>query len=408
MGGDYYDRDVGTTNNSSANQALTQSSIHSSCNPTRWKDEKLECIAKNPIVFGLDVTGSMGEWTKIIYDKMPMFYGQIMMQKYLDDPCISFCAIGDHSGDQAPLQVTEFGRGNEIDQLISKIYLEGNGQGNQKEGYEMCPYFYTHRAELVGNEIPFLFITGDEGFYDSVPDNVITRLLGVISTEKSIKGEHILQEAMKKYNLFHIKKDYSDSSAEKTIRKQWEHSIGKERVLDLKTPKACIDIILGAIALTSGKRSLDQYIDDLKQRGQDSSRINEVMNALNDYWISLKSNKVHPIINKHKEIDMNEISTKSLEELKTKFGDIFMERIQIQEKLKDQIPSEYICPITKRILIQPVTTSDGMTFEKIAIELYLNLGLAVNPITKEKIDVSLLKNTVLTKMVDSFVAENSS
>lgn len=30
---------------------------------------------KNPIVFALDVTGSMGDWAKVIYDKMPMFYG---------------------------------------------------------------------------------------------------------------------------------------------------------------------------------------------------------------------------------------------------------------------------------------------------------------------------------------------
>ncbi len=40
---------------------------------------------------------------QIIYDKLPMFYGQIMMQKYLADPAVSFCAIGDHKHDKAPL-----------------------------------------------------------------------------------------------------------------------------------------------------------------------------------------------------------------------------------------------------------------------------------------------------------------
>lgn len=67
--------------------------------------------SKHPIVFALDVTGSMGDWAKIIYDKMPMFYGQIMTQKYLTDPSISFCAVGDHQADYAPLQVAEFGQG---------------------------------------------------------------------------------------------------------------------------------------------------------------------------------------------------------------------------------------------------------------------------------------------------------
>ena len=44
-------------------------------NPSRWQEEPMECDALNPIVMAIDVTGSMGNWTKIIYDKMPMFYG---------------------------------------------------------------------------------------------------------------------------------------------------------------------------------------------------------------------------------------------------------------------------------------------------------------------------------------------
>lgn len=44
-------------------------------NPNIYADEKLKSIFENPIVFALDVTGSMGDWSKIIYDKMPMFYG---------------------------------------------------------------------------------------------------------------------------------------------------------------------------------------------------------------------------------------------------------------------------------------------------------------------------------------------
>jgi len=75
----------------------------------------MECDAENPIVVAIDVTGSMGNWTKIIYDKMPMFYGQIMMQGYLKDPALSVCGIGDAKSDRAPLQVAEFGQGIELD-----------------------------------------------------------------------------------------------------------------------------------------------------------------------------------------------------------------------------------------------------------------------------------------------------
>ena len=33
--------------------------------PKRWGTDKLECAHKNPIVFALDVTGSMGDWSKV-------------------------------------------------------------------------------------------------------------------------------------------------------------------------------------------------------------------------------------------------------------------------------------------------------------------------------------------------------
>ena len=405
MGGDYYDRDVGTTNNSNANQVLSQKAIHSSCDPIRWKEEKLECIAKNPIVFALDVTGSMGDWTKIIYDKMPMFYGQLMMQKYLGDPSISFCAVGDHSGDQAPLQVTEFGRGNEIDQLISKIYLEGNGQGNGIEGYEMSAYFYDKRVELVSSELPFLFITGDEGFYETINDEIILRLLGTALEEKSIKGDKIFKSAMEKYNLFHVKKAHSGNGSE---REQWVKAIGKERVLDIKTPKACIDIILGAIALTSGRRTLDEYIKDLVDRGQSKERVEEVTNALKNYWNALSSNKIIPIRTENKQIALDEIIKKASIEIESKFGAIAMERNQIQKRLGSQVPAEFICPLTNKIMIQPYSTSDGEVYEKTSIQLYLNAGYLINPFSKDKIESNLTKNTLLTKMIDQFVAENSS
>jgi len=49
--------------------------MHKSMDPKRWHEEQMVSEVANPIVVAIDVTGSMGDWTKIIYDKMPMFYG---------------------------------------------------------------------------------------------------------------------------------------------------------------------------------------------------------------------------------------------------------------------------------------------------------------------------------------------
>lgn len=74
---------------------------------------------------------------------------------------MSFCAIGDHTCDKAPLQITDFGEGKEIDQLISKVWLEGGGGGGYIESYELAAYFYDKRTIMKGHKIPFFFVTGD-------------------------------------------------------------------------------------------------------------------------------------------------------------------------------------------------------------------------------------------------------
>jgi len=51
----------------------------------------------------------------------------------------------------------------------------------------------------------------------------------------------------------------------------------------MHTPKAVIDVILGVIAITSGSRNLQTYIEDMKTRGQDADRIKEVSDALKLY-----------------------------------------------------------------------------------------------------------------------------
>ena len=48
----------------------------------------------------------------------------------------------------------------------------------------------------------------------------------------------------------------------------------------METAKACVDVILGAIALTSGARTLEGYLKDMENRGQEPERIEEVKNAL--------------------------------------------------------------------------------------------------------------------------------
>jgi hypothetical protein len=75
MGGDYYDRDVISSSNNDFSQSTNEivgvrNSLHPSLNPklyTKDNSSILKCENKHPIVFSLDVTGSMGDWSKVFF-----------------------------------------------------------------------------------------------------------------------------------------------------------------------------------------------------------------------------------------------------------------------------------------------------------------------------------------------------
>jgi hypothetical protein len=53
--------------------ALSQRDFHADCKPIqKGARAKLVSDAQTPVVIALDVSGSMADWPKIFYDKLPM------------------------------------------------------------------------------------------------------------------------------------------------------------------------------------------------------------------------------------------------------------------------------------------------------------------------------------------------
>jgi 8-oxo-dGTP pyrophosphatase MutT (NUDIX family) len=290
MGGSDYDRPTysapvaqsrGSTAFSAAAQtALGQRSLHVDLDP---RVKELECKAgTTPIVVAVDVTGSMGNWTKIIWDKLPMFYGQLKMQGYCVEPSMSFAAVGDALTDSAPLQVGNFAQGLEIDNVVGKVWLEGRGGANDKESYDLAAYYYAEHVKVLDAAAkPFFFITGDEGLHGDIQSEKVKSWLP--SGDKHVRElttRQIFQELQQKFHVFHLKKSYHKQDKDVAILEQWADCVGADRILSLTDPKACVDIMLGAIAIVTGSRTLDEYIEDLKERGQDDQRRTEVREAL--------------------------------------------------------------------------------------------------------------------------------
>jgi hypothetical protein len=349
---------------------------------------------------------------------MPMFYGQIMIHEYLTDPAISFCAIGDALTDNAPLQVTQFQQGRDIDNSLSNIYLEGSGGGNMHESYELAAYFYLKHVELKNIEIPFFFVTGDEAYWDHPKTKYIDNVLGVKLTTETLDSKLVWLELMTKYNVFHIKKEYHDEKKAITIRKQWEETIGEERVLTITNPKACVDVVLGAIAITSGARTLEAYLDDMKERGQTDDRIKEVFQALSNYADKLKAKRIQTIkfengvlVKEHVVEKTNEEKLLELREYyeKLHLNDLTDDRRKIRENLnelkkafKNEIPDSFYCPISGEIFMDPVITADGHTYERKAIEMWFE-NHNTSPLTNVHLhSKDLIPNVTLKKLVTNY------
>lgn len=275
MGGGSYEREVVSTSgnsSSAAAAALRQCHFHADL---KVMDKVITCDEGTPIVLCLDISGSMNEWPRIFYDKLPMFFGQLKMQDYVQDPKLSFASF---SGGY-PLQATKFCEGLECDTELKKMYMAcGGGDG---EPYADAAYFFSsNRHVKFGAGLaskPYFFFTGDEvmGSFGRQLERNVRQTMDARAVAKWEDLQGFWDKLKAKYHVFHVAKPGA-----RGVREEWERILGKDRVLMLQSPKAVVDCILGAIAITSGARTIEEYGEDLKERGQDDERQKEVLLAL--------------------------------------------------------------------------------------------------------------------------------
>jgi hypothetical protein len=166
-----------------------------------------EHLKSTPIVVAMDVTRSRGDDIVVIYGKLPMFIGQIIMKNYVSDPVISFAAVGDaSSGDKAPIQVGQFESDNRLDDILSKIWLERGGGGTGQESYELTAYYYAKHSILDCNKRGkkgYFFFIGDEGFYPAVAKDQIKVWIGD-DVSSDLPTADVFRQLQEKYNVFFV------------------------------------------------------------------------------------------------------------------------------------------------------------------------------------------------------------
>ena len=243
------------------------------------RGKEISSDSTDPIIVGIDVTGSMALWPGEMFDREPLFCQTLA--KYRPNAEFCFCAIGDANSDQYPLQVTGFTKDiKELEANIKALGCEGGGGGQIMESYELFAQFMNTKCKTPNATSPFLLMYGDEKFYDQVNPKQVKHWIGD-KLESPLESKAVFQELMQKFNVYFLQKHYGNDEHDvtKEVKERWADAIGLQRIIDLPYEikmegggtmpgyQRAIDLGMGLIAKHWGEymdfgKSLDARHDD--------------------------------------------------------------------------------------------------------------------------------------------------
>jgi hypothetical protein len=236
----------------------------------------------------LDETGSMGKIPEILVREKLGTLMTTLIAHGVPDAHVMFGGIGDHYADSSPLQVGQYEAGtDELNKWLTKIYLEGNGGGQNKESYPLAWLFAGRHTSIdcfeKRDEKGFLFTIGDESYHPTLEAAKLKELLGYDFSE-DISAETLLSEAQRMYNVFHLHIRETSTGSKQSIIDSWKKLLG-ERVIVVEDFNSVAEIIASTVAVVLGA--------DLKNvvSGFDDNTAKQVTNALVLVGSNIVSNK---------------------------------------------------------------------------------------------------------------------
>ncbi len=265
-----------------------------------YKSAFLTTEAVYPIIVGIDTTGSMQNWPRVFFEKLPLLYKEAV--KYFPECEISFQAINDYYADGADvaLQPAPFGKGPQLDEVIGKLYPVGGGGGQSMESYEM---FAAYNAFLQApNAVikPIAIILGDEAPFETVPQEVcdfyglhdhharvgrtILEKLHLKSRQAEgqekpggVPSQVVFHKLHEVCDVFLVRKPYH--GGDEKVEEKWKTwaLMPDERILMIRDPNRVVDVILGILGILTGK--VDEFEQELINR-QNESQVKDVIDSL--------------------------------------------------------------------------------------------------------------------------------
>lgn len=269
-------------------QVFKQSSCHALMNPKGVKARESRDSADHPnalpIVFALDVTGSMGKIPEALArNELPHFM-KLLTDTGVADPQLLFMAVGDATCDAAALQVGQFESTAELmDQWLTWSFLEGGGGGQNKESYELALYFLAEHTDtdawVKRKKRGYLMMTGDELPYPAVSKHQVEALIGD-ALDEDIPTEAVVAALQERFEPFFL---IPDLARRDRCEERWRELLG-DHVICLEQAADTCWAAAGLIALTEHTvADLPAFADRLLELGLERPRVGALVRALAPY-----------------------------------------------------------------------------------------------------------------------------
>lgn len=245
--------------------------------------------ASTPVIFALDVTGSMGNIAHYLAKQgLETFIREVNARKPVSDPHLMFMAFGDVvAGDSAPLQVSQFETDLALVEQLEKLWVVGQGGGNQFESYNLPWHFANFHTSCDAFEKDsrkgYLFTIGDE----SVPADLTEANLAAVycrTQEPNATNAQLLEALHSKYHVFHmmIEETGHFRYAGDKVKAAWNDLLG-QRAVPVSDHTKLAEIAISLMQVTNG----DSAASVASSWSGDTSMV--VSRAVSDYALTTTS-----------------------------------------------------------------------------------------------------------------------
>ncbi len=270
---------------SSKEAVFAQRACHALMNPKgvrlRESRDSDEHPNTTPVVFALDVTGSMGQIPDLLARRELPKFMKVLGDCQVPDPQLLFMAVGDATCDGAPLQVGQFETTAELmDQWLTWSFLEGGGGGQGTESYELAMYFvaeHTDTDSFQKRKKPgYFFMTGDELPYPRVSKDQVEGYIGD-TMDDDLPIEHVIAALSETYHPFFLVPDVGRA---KKIEGRWRELLGDHVILMEGHELTCL--VAGSIVALGENRvaDLNALSPLLESAGATRDQIGAVLRAI--------------------------------------------------------------------------------------------------------------------------------